>query len=68
MPKAKKARRANGRSVVTYVRMKPEEHELIVKIAEKRGYPHTIASVTGEVISRGLKDLLVAVQEEKVHP
>jgi hypothetical protein len=54
MPRAKKAKRGDNR-VVTYVRVKPAEHALIVKIAEKRGYPHTIASVAGEMISRGLK-------------
>jgi len=55
MPRAKKAKRVDDR-VVTYVRMKSEEHEQIAQIAEKRGYPHTIASVAAEMISRGLKE------------
>ena len=50
MPKAKKAKRP----VVMYVRVVPEEHELITQIAELRGYPHTIASVAAEAISHGL--------------
>lgn len=54
MSKARRAKRGDNR-VVTYVRVKPEEHALITQIAEKRGYPHTIASVAAEMISRGLK-------------
>jgi hypothetical protein len=54
MPKAKKVKRVDDR-VVTYVRVRPEVHAQIVQIAEKRGYPHTIASVAAELISRGLK-------------
>jgi len=38
-----------------YVRVRPEDRALITKIAEERGYPHTAASVAGEVIARGLK-------------
>lgn len=53
MARAKKFKRDSR--VVTYVRLLPEEHALIEKIAQKRGYPHTIASVAGEMISRGLK-------------
>jgi len=55
MPKAQKVKRRSSH-VVTYVRVKPEEHAQIAQIAEKRGYPHTIASVAAEMISRGLKD------------
>jgi hypothetical protein len=40
--------------VVTYVRLPAREHAQITEIAEKRGYPHTIASVTAEMVSRGL--------------
>jgi len=56
-PFMQKARKAKQRvpHVVTYVRVTPEEHALIAQIAEKRGYPHTIASVAAEMISRGLK-------------
>jgi hypothetical protein len=50
----KKTKRGDER-VTTYVRVKSEEHALIVQIAEKRGWPHTIASVAAEMISRGLK-------------
>lgn len=57
MPKAKKAKRGDDR-IVTYIRVKPEVHAQIVQIAEKRGYPHTIASVASEMISRGLKEEL----------
>jgi hypothetical protein len=53
MPKGKKAKR-NDQRVVTYVRVTPEEHALIAEIAQKRGYPHTIASVAAEMIARGL--------------
>lgn len=52
---SKKAKQRRDERVVTYVRVKPEEHALIVQIAETRGYPHTIASVAAEMISRGLK-------------
>lgn len=55
MSRAKKTKRGDDR-VVTYVRVKPEEHERIVQIVEKRGYPHTIASVAAEMITRGLKE------------
>ena len=58
MPKAQKVKPTKAKRddrVVTYVRVKTEEHELIAQIAEKRGYPHTIASVTSEMISKGLK-------------
>ncbi len=41
--------------VVTYVRVKAEKHALIAKIARTRGWPYTIASVTAEMITRGLK-------------
>lgn len=51
-PKRVKVKRDNR--VVTYVRVKPEEHAQIVKIVAKRGLPHTIASVSAEMISRGL--------------
>ena len=50
--KAKKTKRDNR--IVAYIRLKPEEHARITKIAEKRGYPHTFASVAGEMITRGL--------------
>lgn len=50
--KAKKAKR--GSSIVMYVRVRPEEHDRVVKLVEQRGYPHTIASVAAEMISRGL--------------
>lgn len=56
MTKAKKAKPSKRDDrVVTYVRVKPEEHAQIAQIAEKRGYPHTIASVASEMISKGLK-------------
>lgn len=53
MSSAKKAKRDNR--VVTYVRIPPEEYAQIAKIAEQRGWPHTRASVTSEMISKGLK-------------
>jgi molybdenum cofactor biosynthesis enzyme len=53
-PPPKKAKRGDDR-IVAYVRMKQEDHAMIAQIAEKRGYPHTIASVAAEMISRGLK-------------
>lgn len=51
-PKAKKPKRDTRRPI--YVRVRPEEHTKIVQIAKKRGWPHTIASVATEMISRGL--------------
>jgi len=52
--RAAKAKRPRA-PVVMYVRVRPEDRALITKIAEERGYPHTAASVAGEVIARGLK-------------
>lgn len=51
MSKAKKAPRSN---VVTYVRLKPEERAQIAEIVAQRGWPHTIASVTAEMVGLGL--------------
>jgi predicted DNA-binding protein len=52
MARAKKAKR--NTDVVTYFRMKSEVRERIAEIAAKRGWPHTIASVTAEMIEQGL--------------
>lgn len=41
--------------VVAYIRMHAKEHAQISKIAAKRGYPHTFASVAAEMISKALK-------------
>ncbi len=65
MPKARKVKH-RAPDVVTYVRVKPEEHALIAQIAEKRGYPHTIASVAAEMISRGLKTEAMAAGQTEV--
>lgn len=54
MPSAKKAKRNNNRAVM-YVRVKPEEHAQIAEMAAQRGYPHTIASVASELISKALQ-------------
>jgi chorismate mutase len=54
MTRAKKAKRDDR--VVAYVRIPSREHAQVVKIAEARGYPHTIASVLAEMISRSLKE------------
>lgn len=43
--------------IVTYVRLHPEQHRQVVQIAQERGYPHTIASVTTEMVARGLKGI-----------
>jgi hypothetical protein len=43
--------------ILTYVRLQPEIHQQIVQIAQVRGYPHTIASVTTEMVAHGLKSL-----------
>ena len=40
--------------IVMYIRVKPEERAQAAKIAAQRGYPHTIASVSAEMFSRGL--------------
>lgn len=52
MSKAKKAKR--GDLVTMYVRVKPEVHAQIIKIAGERGYPHNMSSVASEMISQGL--------------
>lgn len=49
-----RAKKPKDNRIVAYIRMKPEEHALITKIAKKRGYPHSFASVAAEMISRGL--------------
>lgn len=51
--KAKKAK--HDARIVIYLRVRPTERARIAKIAEKRGHPHTIASVAAEMISRGLE-------------
>lgn len=51
--KAKKPK--SDERVVMYVRVRTVEHAKIAKIADKRGYPHTIASVVAEMITRGLQ-------------
>ena len=45
----------HGNRVVAYIRLKAKEHAQISKIAQKRGYPHTFASVAAEMISKALK-------------
>lgn len=55
MPKNPQRKGKRDLRIVTYVRIKPQEHAQIAKIAEKRGYPHTIASVAGEMVARGLQ-------------
>lgn len=61
MPKTKtKKTKSRDERVVTYVRVKPEEHAQIAKIADERGYPHSIASVASEMISKGLKAEIAA--------
>jgi hypothetical protein len=52
MAKMKKAKRDNR--IVTYVRLRPEEHAWIAKLVADRGYPHTFASVTAELISKSI--------------
>lgn len=54
MPKTPPKKAKRGSSIVMYVRVRPEEHARVVKLVEQRGYPHTIASVAAEMISRGL--------------
>ena len=49
----KKSRRDSR--IVAYIRMNAKEHAQISKIAQKRGYPHTFASVAAEMISKALK-------------
>lgn len=43
--------------ILTYVRLHPEQHRQVVQLVEERGYPHTIASVTTEMVALGLKSL-----------
>jgi hypothetical protein len=64
MLKARKAKRGGG-TIVTYMRLKSEAHAQIVQIAKERGWPHSIASVTAEMISRGLKTLPKASRSEE---
>lgn len=49
----KKVKRDNR--IVAYIRMNAKEHAQISKIAQKRGHPHTFASVAAEMISKALK-------------
>ena len=49
----KKSKRDNR--VVAYIRLNAKEHAQISKIAQKRGHPHTFASVAAEMISKALK-------------
>ena len=46
-----------------YIRVKPEEHARIAKIAKQSGYPATLASVAAEMISRGLASKVAASKE-----
>ena len=64
MTKAKKKAKRDKR-VVTYVRVKPEDYALIEEIAKKRGYPHTIASVATEMISRGLASETAPIEQAR---
>ena len=41
--------------IVVYTRVTPKEHAHLSKIAKRRGRPHTLASVTAEMISRSLQ-------------
>lgn len=50
--KARKPKQ-DSRSVM-YVRVTPEDRAHITQIVQKRGYPHTMASVASEMLSRGL--------------
>jgi hypothetical protein len=54
MPRAKKKR---DDRILTYVRLHPAQHRQVVQIVEERGYPHSIASVTTEMVALGLKSL-----------
>lgn len=54
MARAKKTTKRDDR-IVLYIRVKPIERAKIAKIVEERGYPHTIASVAGEMLARGLE-------------
>lgn len=53
MSKVKKAAKRDSRSVM-YVRVAPQERAQIEQIVKERGYPHTMASVAAEMLSRGL--------------
>ena len=53
MAKAKKAKRDSR--IVAYVRLQPEVHAWIAKLAAERGYPHTFTSVATELISKGIE-------------
>lgn len=52
---AARKKRTPDNMVVAYVRMKKDDHKDIAELAEARGYPHTLASVAAEMISRGLE-------------
>ncbi len=64
MARVKKAKRRSPH-VVMYVRVKPEEHAQIAKIAEGRGYPHTLASVVADIITHALR---TEVWQVRAHP
>ena len=61
MVKAKKGKHAH---LVTYVRLTPQARAQISKIVEERGYPHTIASIAAEMITKGLAATAPATSEE----
>jgi hypothetical protein len=61
MAKVKKAKRDDR--IVLYLRVKSAERARIAEIAEKRGHPHTLASVAAEMIGRGLAE---CAQEARV--
>ena len=52
MARSKKTR--SDDLLVMYVRVKRAARDKIAQLAKKRGYPHTLASVLGDVIDRGL--------------
>ena len=41
--------------IVIYTRVTTKEHARLSKIAKRRGRPHTLASVTAEMISKSLQ-------------
>lgn len=50
-----KTKRKGHPTIVMYVRVATSDHKTLVRLADGRGWPHTVASVTGEMISRGLE-------------
>ena len=67
----KKAKRGSGAAqrdtTILYVRMTNKTAAHVRKVAETRGYPHTIASVAGEMMELGCETAAKIERENAEH-